>query len=97
MTEHICTIKLLRQSYQIKCPEQEEQQLQLAAEKLNQATLSQKNKFRHIDDFQALMLAALNISHELIQHQHEHQKHQHQMNDLIQSLEQKISKVVEED
>lgn len=95
MDEHFCRIKLLNQSYDIKCPQEEEDNLIYAAKKLNDLSLQQKAKFQTIDDFQALFLAALTLSHELLNSQKAHEKQREQMNQFIGSLEKKINKVVE--
>ncbi|KTD13990.1 cell division protein ZapA [Legionella israelensis] len=95
MSLKTCTIKLLSHSFEIKCPEGEQQNLQQAAQKLNELTMQQKIKFKHLDDFQALLLAALNISHELVCSQNEQEKQRLQVNQFINSLENKINKVMD--
>lgn len=91
----ICTIRLLNKTYEIKCPEHEADNLQLAAQKLNESLLEKKKQFRKLDDFQVLLLAGIHISHELVvcqaQQQHQHQ----QLSEFISSLENKISRVSE--
>lgn len=90
MTEpKFCTINLLNKAYQIKCPEAELEQLQVAAQKLNQCTYQQKKKFKHLNDFQALLLAALHMSHELVTCQNQHTKQQQKLKHFINSLEDK--------
>lgn len=85
------TIQLLNKSYEIKCPENEEESLKLAAQQLNNQVLKNKKKFKQLDDFQALLLAALHISHELITSQTRQEEHQNQLNQFIKSLENKIN------
>lgn len=89
-----CSIKLLNKTYEIKCPEGEAKNLQQAAEKLNEQLLKNKSKFKQLDEFHSLLLAALNISHELItcQKQQEHQRQQ--VARFISTLENKIHQVV---
>lgn len=89
-----CTIKLLNKSYEIKCPEGEEDNLLFAAKKLNNQILVNKKKARQLDNFQALLLAALDISHELILCKNKQALQQHQVNQFINSLENKINKMV---
>lgn len=80
-------VKLLNQSYEIKCPEHEIDNLNLAAAKLNQELQQQRKKFKKLDDFQVLLLAALTISHELINcRQHQEQQFR-QVSQLVNSLE----------
>lgn len=89
-----CSIKLLNKTYDIKCPEAETDNLSRAAEKINEQLLINKKKFKKLDDFQNLLLAALHVSHELISC-HKQQEHQrHQVTQFISSLETKINEVV---
>ncbi len=94
MTKTICcTIRLLNKSYDIKCPEKEQQNLQLAAQKLNAQLLKAKTEFKKIDDAQAFVLAALNISHELITTQSQQKEQREQLTQFISNLESKINQV----
>lgn len=93
MTKTItCSIRLLNKSYDIKCPKNEAEHLQQAAQQLNKQVYEKKNKFNQLDDYEALLLAALHISHELIicQTQQDYQKKQ--LTQFISSLENKINK-----
>lgn len=89
-----CKIKLLNKSYEIKCPDGEEVNLLLAAEKINQHMLKNKTKFKQLDNFQSLLLAALDISRELIICQNEQEQQRLQVTQFITSLESKINKAV---
>lgn len=89
-----CTIKLLNVSYEIKCPEGEEANLQLAVQKLNNQVLLNKKKSKQLDNFQTLLLAALDISHELIICKNKQAHQQNQVAQFINSLENKINKMV---
>ncbi|STX49983.1 cell division protein ZapA [Legionella busanensis] len=89
-----CTIKLLNKTYDIKCPENEVDNLQLAAAKLNEQLLQNKKKFKQLDDFQNLVLASLHVSHELIACQKQQEQQRHQVTQFINSLENKINQVV---
>lgn len=97
MPSKTCTIRLLNHSFDIKCPEGEEGNLQQAAQKLNDLMAQQQTRFRHLDDFHVLLLAALNISYELIRSQNEQEKQRLQVNQFIHSLETKINKVMEDE
>ncbi len=88
-----CTIRLLNKSYKIKCPNEEQDKLQLAAQKLNDILLKKKNEFKKLDDFQALLLAALQVSHELITCQTNQQEQRLQLSQFINTLENKIGQV----
>lgn len=93
-TSKSCSIKLLNKTYEIKCPEHETDNLQQAAEKLNEQLLQSKRKFKQLDEFQSLLLAALNISHELITCQKQQEQQRLQVTNFISSLENKIHQVV---
>jgi cell division protein ZapA len=90
----ICKVKLLNKTYEIKCPEGEEANLLLAAKRLNDQMAQNKNKFKQLDNFHTLLLAALDISHELIICKHEQENQRFQVTQFINSLESKINKVV---
>lgn len=89
-----CKVKLLNKSYEIKCPEGEEANLLLATQKLNDQILLNKTKFKHLDNLQTLVLAALDISHELVICKNEQEHQRHQVTQFISSLETKINNVV---
>lgn len=89
-----CTIKLLNKSYEIKCPEGEEANLVLAAQKLNNQIMINKKKAKHLDDFHTLLLSALDISHELVLCKSQQAQQHHQVTQFITSLEHKINKMV---
>lgn len=89
-----CKIKLLNKTYEIKCPEGEQANLLLAAKKINDLMTLHKNKFTQLDNFQTLLLASLEISHELIICKNEQEHQRHQVTQFISSLESKINKVV---
>ena len=89
-----CTIKLMNKAYQIKCPEHEESNLLLAADKLNEKIAQTKNKFKNLDNYQTLLMAALDVGHELICCKNEQEQQRHQVNQFITSLESKINKTV---
>ncbi|MDI9818969.1 MULTISPECIES: cell division protein ZapA [unclassified Legionella] len=89
-----CSIKLMNKSYEIKCPDSEIDNLQQAAEKLNEHLLQNKKKFKQLDDFQTLLLAALHVSHELISCQRQQEQQRQQVTQFISSLENKIHQVV---
>ena len=89
-----CSIKLMNKVYEIKCPDKEIENLQQAADKLNQYLLENKTKFKQLDEFQTLLLAALNVSHELITCQRHQEQQRVQVTQFISSLENKIHQVV---
>ena len=84
----------MNKAYQIKCPESEEANLHLAAAKLNEKITTHKSKFKYLDNMQTLLLAALDIGHELVICKNEQEHQRHQVNQFISSLENKINKTV---
>lgn len=84
----------MNKTYEIKCPDHETVNLQQAAEKLNEQLIQSKKKFKQLDEFQALLLAALNISHELVTCQKQQEQQRQQVTKFISSLENKIHQVV---
>lgn len=93
-TSKTCKVKLLNKSFEIKCPESEESNLQLAAQKLSERMSHNKEKFKQLDNYQTLLLAALDISRELIVCKSEQAQQRQQVTQFISSLESKINKVV---
>lgn len=89
-----CSIKLLNKTYDIKCPDHEMGNLQQAADKLNDQLLQSKKKFKQLDEFQALLLASLHISHELVTCKQQQEQQKQQVTRFINSLEDKIHQVV---
>lgn len=89
-----CKVNLMNKTYELKCPENEEANLLLATKKLNDKITNNKNKFKLLDNFQILLLSALDISHELVICKNEQEQQRHQVTQFISALENKINKVV---
>jgi len=89
-----CKVKILNKSYEIKCPEGGEANLLLAAQQLSDKMVTHKSKFKQLDDYQNLLLAALDLSHELIICKNEQENQRLQVTQFITSLESKINKAV---
>lgn len=85
------TIHLLNKPYTVKCPEHEADHLKQAAIKLNEHMQACKKQFKHLDEFQSLLLAALNISNECLTEKNQQDERQSQLTQLIHSLESKIT------
>jgi cell division protein ZapA len=89
-----CTIKLFNQSYEVKCPEGEEANLILAAQELNNQIMTNKKKAAQLDNFHVLLLSALDISHKYVVCKTQQAQQHHQVTQFINSLENKINKMV---
>lgn len=92
-----CSIELMNKTYAIKCPEHEAEKLKMAADKLNEQMLQNKQKFKHLDEFENLLLAALHVSHELICCQIQQAQHMDKVTRFINSLEHRINSTVNGD
>ena len=86
-----CKIRLLNKTYEIKCPEEEANNLKNAAKKLNEQLLTNKTKCKSLNEFQLLLLASLNISHELVACQKQQAEQRHHVNELISALGNKMN------
>lgn len=94
MSLKTCTIRLLNKTYDIKCPAHELDNLQQAAKILNDQMLLNKRRFKHLDEPQVLLLAAINISNDLVICQKQQEQQRQQVAQLIGSLENRIHQVV---
>jgi len=92
-----CTVKLLNKTYTIKCPENEMDNLQLAATKLEAQLQVNREKYKQLDEVQNLVLAALYVSHELVTCEKKQAAQRQQVTQFISSLENKINQVVNGD
>lgn len=88
-------VRLCNKSYEIKCPEDEAPTLQRAAQKLNEYISKKKKSHKQLDDFQALLLAALHISHELVTAEEQLEFQQSHIREFITSLEAKMARRTE--
>ncbi|NDH08697.1 MAG: cell division protein ZapA [Gammaproteobacteria bacterium] len=88
--ENQCTIQLMNKSYKIKCPPEEMENLQQAAKRLNTTIAHKKSQFKTLDAQQILLLAALHISHELVNQEQKQQQQREQLSQFIHSLEHKL-------
>lgn len=86
-----CKIRLLNKSYEMKCIESDIESLQQAALKLNACFLEKKSKLKPLDDYHALLLTALHLSHELITQELAEKQKRQRLAEMMQSLEHKIS------
>ena len=82
-----CTIQLQNKSYKIKCPDEEMDNLHLAAQKLNDTLVKKKNKFKRLDEYQALLLAALHLTHELVVSQRQQTQQRQEFTQFLKTLD----------
>lgn len=91
-----CQIRLLNKSYDIKCPEETIEKLNMAAKELDGLMQKYKQQYPLLDDNKLLLLSALEIAYQMINQQGEQntQNRQDEVNALIHSLENRINAVV---
>ncbi|MBA4695871.1 MAG: cell division protein ZapA [Legionella sp.] len=83
----IVKLIILNQPYEIKCPDSEIQHLEKAADILNAHALKTKQKFKHLDNFQTLLLAALNVGHDLVLCRQQHDEQRKKIAEFMTVLE----------
>ncbi|MCC5791358.1 MAG: cell division protein ZapA [Legionellaceae bacterium] len=88
-----CTITLLNQSYQVRCPAHEEDHLRAAGENLDQLMRKNQQQFSALDHQQLLVLAALECSHALIKQRHKQEQDADEVESFIQTLEARLEQV----
>ena len=94
-TSNSCSIKLLNKTYHLRCPTEEEQRLQSAAEKLDVLMHNNQKKFPALDEMQLLLLAALEVSHALVLKEQLETAPREEVDAFIQSLEERLQKVAQ--
>lgn len=86
------TIHLMGKSFTLKCPENETENLKQATVKLNHHLENTKKQFKSLDDFETLLLAAIQVSHELVTNDSKQEQQNKHLSQLIDSLEKKINR-----
>ncbi|MFY8327138.1 cell division protein ZapA [Pseudoalteromonas sp. ZZD1] len=80
------TVELLGKEQQFACPQGQEEALIAAAKHLNDLVEQMKQRSTVRNDQKALLMAALNISHELLEVQKQQAIAQQQQDELIDKL-----------
>ncbi len=83
------SIKILEKEYRVACPAEEKETLLASASMLNEKLNEIKNKGSVIGTERIAVMAALNMSHELLNSQALTEEHS-ELNDRIDSLSEKI-------
>jgi cell division protein ZapA len=94
MTKKTISIKLLNKHYEVKCSLEEIDSLQTSAKYLNAKMAEIKQQFKHLDQNQSLLLAALNLGHELHQSNLQKDESLKKLNRIMNSLEARINKTL---
>lgn len=87
------SIKILEKEYRVACPDEEKESLIASADMLNEKLNEIKQKGSVIGTERIAVMAALNMSHELISSQAMIDEHA-ELNDRIDSLSEKIDKTM---
>lgn len=87
------SIKILEKEYRVVCPDEEKESLIASANMLNEKLNEIKQKGAVVGTERIAVMAALNMSHELISSQAMIDEHA-ELNDRIDSLSEKIDKTM---
>lgn len=88
------TIKILEKEYRVACPTEEKETLIASADMLNKKLNEIKDKGAVIGTERIAVMAALNMSHELLNSQSLIDEHA-ELNDRIDSLSERIDKTMQ--
>lgn len=91
-----CTIKLQNKSYKIKCLDEEVDDLHLAAQKLNDIISEKKRLFKRLDEYQTLVMAALDLSCELVRCQQEQAQKRQEFAEFFKLLDAQTPTAIEQ-
>ena len=89
------TIKLLGKEYKINCPNGQESQLMDAALHLDRQMLTIRKNGRLYGLERIAIMAALNVTHELLIQNHSKQENATEINSRLQQLNDKIDQALE--
>lgn len=88
-------ISILGQQYKIACPDGKEETLQETVEQFNTTLKNIKNHSRSLRNEQLIVMAALNVCHELNIEKTNNEKQTEKLNDRIQYLQDSIEKALQ--
>jgi cell division protein ZapA len=88
-------ISILGQQYKIACPDGKEETLQETVEQFNNTLKKIKNHSRSLRNEQLIVMAALNVCHELHTEKTNNEKQTEKLNDRIQYLQDSIEKALQ--
>ncbi|GAA4895128.1 cell division protein ZapA [Ferrimonas pelagia] len=96
MSKDTTDIHVLGKSFTVACPPQQTQQLQRVADELNQRMEQLKSRTGLGNLEQLAVMAALNLTHELMQSQQQQSEDQRQMQQRINLLQNTIEQALSE-
>ena len=84
------TVQILDKEYRIACPPEERENLLASAQRLNLAIQTVRDSGKVVGADRAIVMAALNITHELLQHHSQKDSAIHSFGPRIKVLQHKI-------
>ena len=90
-------VKILSKSFQVTCPEGSEALLEEAAEFLDHKMREIRGQGRVIGLDRIVMMAALNITHELLSHRRQKEAYVQSVSEQIERLQNKIDEALMEE
>jgi len=88
-------ISILGQQYKIACPDGKEETLQETVEQFNNILKNIKSHSRTLRNEQLIVMAALNVCHELHTEKADNEKQTKKLNARIQDLQESIEKALQ--
>ncbi|MGD8208162.1 MAG: cell division protein ZapA [Thiohalocapsa sp.] len=89
------TVQILGKEYRVACPEDEREDLMASAALLNSRMEQIRDSGKVVGSDRIAVIAALNITHELLQNQSERETLSHSVTDRIRLLQNRIEQALE--
>ncbi|WP_417762744.1 cell division protein ZapA [Shewanella sp.] len=96
MSTNAVDITLMGRSYSIACPAGQEKALKLVAHNIEQQLTQLKSRTNSLSREDLLVMAALNIGHELLSEKTKNQEYMEQMDDRIRVLQSTLEQALVE-
>ncbi len=96
MSSSAIDIILLGRTYSVACPAGQEAALRSVAHKLEQQLVSLKNRASHLSREDLVMMAALNIGHELSEEKQKNQEYMQQVDQRIRLMQRTLEQALVE-
>ncbi len=90
------SVEILGKEYLISCPESEKEALLAAARYLDEKMRDVKESGKIIGTERISVVAALNISHELLQHKFTDHHNEKQVRERLQNLQKRITRTLDD-
>ncbi len=90
------TVKIMEKEFQIACPPEEQQALESAAELLNNHMRQVKESGKVFGTDRIAIMAALNLTHELLQHKNESRNFGKTVSERITAMQNKVEAALQD-